>query len=87
MRAIVDNPTRWQKFLEAIDAQLANKNPEAFLKAFEHGYGRAPQALDVNLGGVGGGPATFVVRLDDGTEIGADATGLPAADPTQHGAG
>jgi len=61
VRGIVDDPDRRTRFLNALDAALVgwarSKNPSeaaasavtAYLRAFEHGYGRPPQALDVSL--------------------------------------
>lgn len=48
MRAAVDDSDRWSRFVATVDRQLAKGNPDPFLKAFEHGYGRPPQALDVS---------------------------------------
>ncbi len=48
MRTAVDDEDRWTRFIATVDAQLAKGNPDPFLKAFEHGYGRPPQALDVS---------------------------------------
>jgi hypothetical protein len=62
VRDIVDEPERRQRFINALDASLVgwarSKNPSeaagaavaAYLRAFEHGYGRPPQALDVKVG-------------------------------------
>ncbi len=61
VRDIVDEPERRQRFINALDAALVgwarSKNPSeaagaavaAYLRAFEHGYGRPPQALDVKV--------------------------------------
>ena len=48
MRSIVDDPERRKKFLAAVDSALEDGNPTPFIQAFTHGYGNAPQALDVS---------------------------------------
>jgi hypothetical protein len=61
VRSIVDDPDRRMRFQQALDAALLgwvtspNKGEAAaaavgaYLRAFEHGYGRPPQALDVKV--------------------------------------
>lgn len=82
MRALVDDPKRWKAYVKAIDAALRAGDPGPLEKAFEHGYGRPPQALDVNFGGVGqeGGGLTFAVVLSTGQPLPPAATGLPGPD-------
>lgn len=46
-RSLVDDKARRQKFRENLDASLERGEVDAFMKCFEHGYGRPPQALDV----------------------------------------
>lgn len=47
-RSIVDDPKRRLAYIAAVDKQLAEGNPQYFDKAFEAGYGRAPQSLTVS---------------------------------------
>lgn len=51
IRATVDTPKRREQFVKALDRALRGPNAleavQAYLRAFEHGYGRPPQALDV----------------------------------------
>lgn len=61
LRDVIDHPERRLRFVHALDACLLGwaraKSPSeaagaavtAYLRAFEHGYGRPPQALDVKL--------------------------------------
>jgi hypothetical protein len=78
MRIAVDNPKRWERFIQAIDVQLSEGNPEAFLRAFEHGYGRPPQALDVRTAEVTPGQQRiYRAAFDDGDAIAPEAVPLP----------
>jgi len=53
MRGLVDDAGRIEKFRKALDRALngvdALEAVQAYLRVFEHGYGRPPQALDVNV--------------------------------------
>lgn len=74
MRGLVDDPKRIAKFRKALDAALDGPDSlaavTAYLRVFEHGYGRPPQALDVKLGTGDNGPIDFRIL---------DATGAPFA--------
>ena len=90
MRDVVLNKERWVKFVAAIDAQLANGNPDAFLRAFEHGYGRPPQALDVRSADVTPGEQViYAATFGDGESVpgtnGSTHTPAPDALPVPTG--
>lgn len=76
-RSLVDDPVRRKAFADAIDAQLANNQTDAYLKAVEHGYGRAPQSLTIS--GDRANPI-FAVQFADGDFAPPAAEGLPAED-------
>lgn len=83
MRSIVDDPVRREQFKAAIDAELAQGKTDAFVKAFEHGYGRPPQALvDED-----GQPLALQFVLPGGVVLAPAATGLPAPAAPKRGQG
>lgn len=85
-RSIVDDPERRALFLSAIDRQLEAGDTSGYLKAVEHGYGRAPQSLTIS-----GGRAPVAVFAIPGAanapDLPAGATRLPVADADVNGEG
>ena len=71
-RSVVDSP----KVREAM-AAAALKDPDFALKLSEHGYGRPPQSLDVNVN-PGGGAIEHRVCFADGNALSAAAVPIPA---------
>lgn len=63
----------------------AQTDAEFALKVAEHGFGRPPQSLDVNLPASKQGGLAFV--FPGGVVLSAAATGLPGADAGQRGDG
>ena len=71
--------------IESIIAR-AKVDPEFALKCAEHGFGRAPQALDIRASNVD--PAQQLIyraSLEGGYAIPAEATGIPTAHDAQPG--
>jgi hypothetical protein len=66
--------------LEGIVAR-AKLDPEFALKCAEHGFGRAPQALDIRAANVDPGQQlAYRASLEGGYAIPSEATGIPTAD-------
>jgi len=81
MRDLVDNPERWKAFVEKLDADLRAGRSEAFVKCFEHGYGRPPQALDIKHYGESTKTVVHRVQFADGSLAPSPFEGVPAKDP------
>ena len=73
LRSIADDPARRLRVESAIDKAITKGELGPIFHAFEHGYGRPPQALDIKLGNADA--EGFRCVFDDGTPIGH---GLPA---------
>ena len=58
----------------------AKEDPDVALKLFEHGYGRPPQALDVNST-INTGDVVFICEYSDGSVAAASAQAVPTGTP------
>ena len=76
-RKIVDDPKRRKAFEAAVDAQLKGGGGDLFLRCFDHGYGRPPQALDVKVKTPG---IDLQFKFPGGILLPASATGLSDTD-------
>lgn len=85
MRAIADNPEFRELYRKAVEAELRAGKSDAFHRAFEAGYGRPPQALDVNVGG-NDKPIRFMFPGESGIpgDLPTDVSGVPVADAAKH---
>jgi len=80
LRALVDNPDYRTQFTAQFERAITGEDPikavEAFLKIFEHGYGRPPQALDVKVGN-SDGPLEFRILDVAGADFAFGGGDLP----------
>ena len=82
VRELVDDPERREAFRACLDSALAGKDPvdgvAAYLRAFEHGYGRPPQALDVRTSEVAPGEQIiYRAAFEDGAPVFAETEAVP----------
>lgn len=83
MRDLVDDADRRALFTKALDAELAEGKTRAFIETFEHGYGRPPQALDVNFANAtsdDGEQQVFQVKIAGGDVVPSASAGISNAD-------
>ena len=76
MREIADDPALRVAFKSAVASELAKGNADPYIRAFQHGYGNPPSALDVTVSGPGSGPIEYRAVYGD-MPTGRNA--LPAA--------
>lgn len=70
-RSLVDEPTLRRKYEANLRAKLDAGDVDAFLKTFEHGYGRPAQALDVKTTvDIPAGALPITIKPADSIEIG-----------------
>ena len=70
-RRLVDEPTLRRQYEANLRAKLEAGDVDAFLKTFEHGYGRPAQALDVKASvDIQSGPLPITIVPADSIAIG-----------------